>query len=41
MGFFSSKGRDPKKKSDPDKKQHRRGDAIKEDMEGFKDLYWP
>ncbi|MGE4272657.1 MAG: hypothetical protein AB7E31_07280 [Desulfitobacterium sp.] len=41
MAFFSSKGRDTKKKADPAKKQNHRGDAIREDMEGFKDLYWP
>ncbi|MEL1135249.1 hypothetical protein AAC978_08680 [Desulfitobacterium sp. THU1] len=41
MAFFGSKGRDPKKKADSAKKQHHRGDAIREDMEGFKDLYWP
>lgn len=41
MALFGRKGRDPKKKPEPNKKQHHRGDALGEDMEGFKDLYWP
>lgn len=31
---------DKKKRSEPVKPQSHRGDALTEDMEGFKDLYW-
>ncbi len=38
--FSGKKNIDKKKRSEPAKKRNHRGDALTEDMEGFKDLYW-
>lgn len=41
MAFrFGKKDIDMKKRSEPAKQQNNRGQALTEDMEGFKDLYW-
>ena len=39
MALFN-RGRTPQKVK-PEIKQHHRGEAIKEDMAAYKNLYWP